>query len=106
MLKKADLKRAYREDWYTITYAGGDLQEWVDGYNQMLTEEKIGKPVEWYVCKGKDVNAAFGLKGKNALKATKTVLMFPLDGLKISTLAIFKLNMGDHWFSDVIGNAR
>lgn len=103
MQKVSDLRRAYREAWYTIIYAGGDLQEWTDGYNEMLAEQEIGKPVEWYYCKGEDINKTFK---KKEFKATKTVLMFPLDGLRMSRLAIFKLHMGDHWFTDVINNAR
>ena len=43
-IAKANLQEAYNGSYYTILGAGGDLQEWVDGYNQMLAEEGIGKP--------------------------------------------------------------
>ena len=33
-----------------------------------------------------------------------TFLAFPLDGLDIGKLAMFKLKMGDRWFDDIIDN--
>ena len=62
-MKKVNLKDAYNGSYYTIEGAGGDLQEWVDGYNSMLEEQGIGKPIEWFTCKGRDVNEEFGLEG-------------------------------------------
>ena len=32
-IAKANLREAYNGSYYTILGAGGDLQEWVDGYN-------------------------------------------------------------------------
>ena len=82
-----------------------NLQEWVDGYENMLAEKEIGKPVEWFTCKGKDVNAEFELQGNERFKNDLTFLFFPLDGLHIGKLAMFKLGMGDRWFDDVIDNS-
>ena len=104
-IAKANLREAYNGSYYTILGAGGDLQEWVDGYNQMLAEEGIGKPKDWFYAKGAQVNKEFGLIGHEAFKARLTILFFPLDGLDIGKLAIFKLKMEDRWFDDIIDNS-
>lgn len=104
-IAKVDLQKAYNGSYYTILGAGGDLQEWVDGYNEMLAEEGIGKPTDWFYAKGAQVNKEFGLTGSEAFKARLTILFFPLDGLDIGKLAIFKLRRGDRWFDDIIDNS-
>ena len=104
-MKKVNLKEAYKHSYYTIIGAGGDLQEWVDGYEDWLNEQGIGKPVEWLTCKGKDVNEELGIIGDNRFQSDVTLLFFPLDGLNIGKLAIFKLMHGDRWFDDVIDNS-
>ena len=104
-IAKANLREAYNSSYYTILGAGGDLQEWVDGYNQMLSEEGIGKPAAWFSAKGAAVNKEFGLTGDEAFKARLTILFFPLDGLDIGKLAIFKLKMEDRWFDDIIDDS-
>ena len=104
-IAKANLQKAYNGSYYTILGAGGDLQEWVDGYNEMLAEEGIGKPKDWFYAKGAQVNKEFGLIGHEAFKARLTILFFPLDDLDIGKLAIFKLRRGDRWFDDIIDNS-
>lgn len=102
---QANLQAAKNESWYTIIGASGDLQEWVDGYNDILQEQGIGTPKAWYTAKGARVNKEFGLTGNEAFKPRLTFLFFPLDGLDVSKLAIFKIRMEDRWFDDVIDNA-
>ena len=104
-IRKANLQKAYKGSYYTIIGAGGDLQEWVDGYNKMLEEQGIGKPQAWFQATGAQVNKEFGLTGDEAFKARLTILFFPLDGLDIGKLAIFKLKMEDRWFDDIIDNS-
>lgn len=104
-IAKVNLQEAYKGSYYTIMGAGGDLQEWVDGYEKMLAEQKIGKPKTWFTAKGAAVNKEFCLTGNEAFKTRLTILFFPLDGLDVSRLAIFKLRMGDRWFDDVIDNS-
>lgn len=89
---------------YTITGAGGDLNEWVEGYNKLLKDGGIGTPEKWYTFKGKDMNNAFGLTGNNRYKDDITFLSFSLDGLNIGKLAMFKLQMQDRWLDDIINN--
>ena len=105
-IRKVNLQEAYNGSYYTITGAGGDLKAWVEGYNKMLAEQKIGRHREWFTAKGKEINTQYGLTGRNAFKARLSFLFFPLDDLDIGKLAIFKLRMGDRWFDDIVDNSR
>lgn len=102
-----DLAKAYDGSYYTIEGAGGDLNEWVEGYEGLLAEEGIGKPVEWFTTTGAAVNLYAHPSNPNDLyKFDLTFLMFPLDGLDIGKLAIFKIKMQDRWFDDIVQNMR
>ena len=105
-IKKITSKNDFEGSWYTIAGAGGDLQEWVDGYEKLLQASGIEKPVEWYTCKGRDLNKAFRLKGRQCFSETLSFLFFSLDGMSVSRLAPFKIRHGDFWLSDLIQNAR
>lgn len=100
------LEKAYNGSYYTIIGAGGDLNEWKDGYQELLDKEDIGKISEWVLFKGKDVNDYYKLEGDNRFRDSLNFLAFPLDGLNISKLAIFKIKMRDRWFDDIIDNSR
>ena len=97
---------AYQGSHYTICGAGGDLDEWVDGYNKLLAEEGIGTPVCWAQTTGENINNYAATRGTvtDPFQDDLTVLTFPLDGLHVGKLAMFKLTMGDRWFDDVIDN--
>lgn len=98
------LRRAYEGSYYTITGCGGDLQEWKSGYAEMLADAGIGKPTEWIEFAGADMNYEFELYGTNAYDDDLHFLAFPLTGLNVSKLAMFKLRMGDRWFDDIVEN--
>lgn len=101
-----DLDDAEKGSYYTISGCGGDLQEWVDGYNQWLDEEGIGTPAEWFVTSGESINAYAGLDNTNPYPPDLAVLMFPLRGLDVGRLAIFKITHEDRWFDDIVQNMR
>lgn len=102
------LEDAYEGSYYCIAGAGGDLQEWVDGYEKLMEEAEIGKPVKWYRTNGAAVNAYASERGMvakpNQFQSDLVILLFPLDDLAVGALAIFKLQMQDRWFDDVIDN--
>lgn len=99
-------KEAYRGSWYTIFGTGGDLQEWVAGYERELAEQNIGTPKQWYRTTGAQINQFLKpTEDRDWLPADLTVLMFPLDGLS-SKLPIFKIVMQDRWFDDFVDNTR
>lgn len=104
-LEQADLKAAYDGSWYFIAGCGGDLDEWTKGYDDLLTEAGIGKPTAWYVTTGADVNT-FAQETDDPFPNTLQCLLFPLDGLNVPALAMFRLRMQDRWFDDVVQNMR
>lgn len=100
----ADFDKMYEGSWYTISGCGGDINEWKTGYQDLLTKEGIGTVTEWAEFTGREMNAKYGLTGKNAYPANFHFLAFSLDGLDIGKLAIFKIRMGDRWFDDIVSN--
>ena len=98
------LQLAYEGSYYTITGCGGDLNEWKAGYEKMLADEGIGKPIKWIDFTGKDMNEIYNLTDNNAYPEDLHFLAFPLDGLEVGKLAIFKLTMQDRWFDDIVDN--
>lgn len=95
---------AYGGSYYTILGCAGNLDEWATGYCELLEDRGIGTPKEFITFKGGDMNKVYGLTGDNAYPADLTCLMFPLDGLVIPKLAIFKLQAQDRWFDDIVDN--
>ena len=104
MIKNETLRKAYEGSYYTITGAGGDLQDWKDCYAKMLKEQGIGTITEWVAFSGKDMNDEFNLTGRNRYQEDLHFLAFPLDGLDIFRLAMFKIRMSDRWFDDIVDN--
>lgn len=102
-----DLTPAQDGSWYTIPGAGGNLEEWVTGYEEALKEAGIGTPVAWYRTTGKMVNQfAKPTQSFRKFPGKTTFLLFPLNGLDIGRLAIFKLEWRDSWFNDVVESCK
>ena len=97
---------AYNGSFYTITGCGGNLDEWTNGYCRLLKEKGVGEPEGVITFRGKDMNMEYGLTGDNAYPDGLTFLMFPLTGLNMGRLAIFKILMSDRWFDDIVDNNR
>lgn len=96
---------AYDGWFYTILGAGGKLSDWYNGYQELCTKEGIGKIKQWYKTKGKVLNTAYDLQGKERFPDDLNILMFDYRGMNVGKLAMFKLRMGDRWFNDVIDNS-
>jgi len=105
-METANLEAAFKGSYYTIVGTGGDLNDWVKGYNGLLEESGIGTPTAWFTTTGKAINEFAATKGtvSDPFQADLTALMFPLDGLNGGALAMFKLQNGDRWFDDIVGN--
>lgn len=107
-----DLDQAYKGSYLTILGAGGDLREWVDGLSTILDKEGIGVPSAWYRTNGAAVNlfaqdAMVGsLAPDDTFPSDLTILMFPLDGLEVGRLALWRLVHDARWFDDLIDNMR
>jgi hypothetical protein len=100
--------KAYEGSYYCISGAGGDLQEWVTGYEDLMAQQEIGKPTEWFSLSGALLNAYAGVDqfSRDAYPTDTICLLFPLTGLNIARLPIFKIQMSDRWFDDIIDNMR
>lgn len=105
-MKNEILNEAYEGSYYTILGCGGDLNEWKNGYQEMLDKEEIGTISKWVEFTGADMNNELELSGKDRYPNDLHILAFSLDGLNISKLAMFKIRMGDRWFDDIIDNLR
>lgn len=93
-----DLRRMENAEGLIIQGCGGDLQEWLDGINEMLTGEGILRDGSKFTgC------SAFEYDGL-------TCLLFPFEGVNvdIGRLAIWRLKthdtFGGTWLSDYVPN--
>lgn len=106
-LKEADetkLHELENTSAFTIEGAGGDLNEWCVGLNEMLEQRSIGQVKEFYTFSGQLMNETYGLTGSNRYSDDLTFLSFPLDNLDIGKLAMFKLQFGARWLDDIVDN--
>ena len=93
-----DLRRMGNTEGLVLQGCGGDLREWVDGINEMLTEEGILRDGS----KFSDCST-FEHDGL-------TCLLFPFEGVNvdIGRLAIWRLkthdSFGGTWLSDYVPN--
>lgn len=97
-------KELYDDSAYTITGAGGDLNEWMKGFNDVLQQNEIGSVSQFYTFKGADMNRVYNLKDNVRYRDNLTFLAFKLDGLDIGKLSMLKLAMRDRWFDDIVDN--
>ncbi len=92
------LRRMNNSEGLVIQGCGGDLQEWVDGINEMLTESKILE-------NGSKFTDCFSFQHDGL-----TCILFPFEDMKldIGKLAIWRLqtreNFGSMWLSDYVDN--
>lgn len=90
------------------TYEGAasekGYKDWFDGVNKVFKEKDIGQIKTMYVFSGKDMNDFFKLTGTNAYPDDLHFISFPLDGLDMGRLAMFKMSAGFRWFDDIVDN--
>lgn len=98
IINTEQLRRMNNSEGLIIQGCGGDLQEWVDGINDMLTESDILR-------NGSRFEKAYTFKNEGL-----TCLLFPFDDIQldIGRLAIWRLetreNFGSTWLSDYVPN--
>ena len=95
-----DLRRMNGTEGLILQGCGGDLQEWVDGLNEMLTEEKI--LLDGSRFQSEDV-LSFEHDG-----LTNLLFLFRQAKLDIGRLAMWRLrthaHLGGKWLSDYVPN--
>ena len=93
-----ELRKMENSEGLVLQGCGGDLQEWVDGINDMLTESEILR-------NGSRFEKAYTFNNDNL-----TCLLFPFDGvqLDVGKLAMWRLEtretFGSTWLSDYVDN--
>lgn len=97
-IKAEQLRRPDTPEGLILQGCGGDLQEWITGINDMLTEENI-------LLNGSRFEKAFVFQNED-----RTNLFLPFEDVKldIGKLAIWRLNtrgyFGSMWRSDYVDN--
>ena len=99
-----DFDKLYNGSWFTIEGAGGDLNEWKEGLQQILDDEGIGTIQEWSEFSGEEMNDVYQLTGSNRYPDDLVFLAFSLEGLNVGKLAMFKMRFGARWFDDIVEN--
>lgn len=93
-----DLRKMENSEGLILQGCGGDLQEWVDGINEMLTENGILQ------------NESRFEKAYTFNNEDLTCLLFPFDGvqLDVGKLAMWRLEtretFGSTWLTDYVDN--
>ena len=93
-----ELRKMNNSEGLILQGCGGDLQEWVDGINEMLTENGILQNENRF-------EKAYTFNNENL-----TCLLFPFDGvqLDVGRLAMWRLKtretFGSTWLSDYVNN--
>lgn len=93
-----ELRKMGNSDGLVLQGCGGDLQEWVDGINDMLTENGILQNESRF-------EKVYTFNNENL-----TCLLFPFEGvqLDVGKLAMWRLEtretFGSTWLSDYVDN--
>ena len=93
-----ELRKMNNSEGLILQGCGGDLQEWVDGINEMLTENGILQNESKF-------EKAYTFSNDNL-----TCLLFPFDGvqLDVGRLAMWRLEtretFGSTWLTDYVDN--
>ena len=93
-----ELRKMDNKEGLVLQGCGGDLQEWVDGINEMLTENGILQNESRF-------EKAYTFSNENL-----TCLLFPFDGvqLDVGKLAMWRLEtretFGSTWLTDYVDN--
>lgn len=92
---------------FTFIGAGGNLNEWMVGVNDMLKQHLINQVSKFYTWNGKLMNDMYGLTGTNAYQDDITFLAFDITEIptdQIGKLSMLKLAIGARWLDDIVNN--
>lgn len=93
-----DLRKMHDKEGLILQGCGGDLQEWIDGVNEMLTESGI-------LLNGTKFEKAYAFKNENL-----TNLLYPFDDVELSMGKLAMWRIATHtqfygtWLSDYVPN--
>lgn len=102
-----DIEELRNKSAFTFIGAGGDLNEWMVGVNDMLKQHLINQVSKFYTWNGKLMNDMYGLTGTNAYQDDITFLAFDITEIptdQIGKLSMLKLAIGARWLDDIVNN--
>lgn len=97
-IEKEELRKMGNSEGLIIQGCGGDIEEWVEGINSLLTEESI-------LLEGSKFETCMHFENEGV-----TCLLFPFEGVKLNAgkLAMWRLGtydtFGGTWLSDYVPN--
>lgn len=102
-----DIEELRNKSAFTFIGAGGNLNDWMIGINDILKQHLINQVSRFYTWNGKLMNDMYELTQNNAYQDDLTFLAFditeiPMD--QIGKLSMLKLAMGARWLDDIIDN--
>src|SRR5690606_4988942 len=56
-LRSEQLQQSLDGSFYTIVGAGGPLEEWIKGYEELFKKNGLEKPSQWFRTTGAEINA-------------------------------------------------
>jgi len=98
------LERLENGSAFTVSGAGGNINDWAIGLKKMLKDKNIGHVDIFYTWTGKFMNETYKLSGKVAYPDNFVFIAFPIEGMDIGKLAIFKMEFGARWLDDIVDN--
>lgn len=102
-----DIEELRSKSAFTFIGAGGNLNDWMIGINDILKQHLINQVSKFYTWNGKLMNDMYGLTQNNAYQDDITFLAFditeiPID--QIGKLSMLKLAMSARWLDDIVAN--
>lgn len=102
-----DIEELRNKSAFTFIGAGGNLNDWMIGINDILKQHLINQVSRFYTWNGKLMNDMYGLTQNNAYQDDITFLAFditeiPMD--QIGKLSMLKLVMHARWLDDIVDN--
>ena len=102
-----DIEELRNKSAFTFIGAGGNLNDWMIGINDILKQHLINQVSRFYTWNGKLMNDMYELTQNNAYQDDLNFLAFditeiPMD--QIGKLSMLKLAMGARWLDDIIDN--
>lgn len=102
-----DIEELRNKSAFTFIGAGGNLNDWMVGINDVLKQHLINQVSRFYTWNGKLMNDMYGLTQNNAYQDDITFLAFditeiPMD--QIGKLSMLKLTMHARWLDDIVDN--
>ena len=102
-----DIEALRNKSAFTFVGAGGNLNDWMVGINDILKQHSINQVSKFYTWNGKLMNDMYELTQNNAYQDGITFLAFDISEIpmdQIGKLSMLKLTMRARWLDDIVDN--